>query len=337
MSALNVCFIQVANYHTEILGVFMHLLKQHNLYLYHPHTQTSNFSYLQHYEKALQVKVNTVRVVVPSKYDIIIFLTAREAPQFRQINRKHNHNKVRAICHCVGDITPQFHNVALSPLLKLPFIVPFAPDQRSMVKALTTWPPRRLELVAIGWSSSNHAHKTYDQVETFMRQLPSMCFLTIFASRNVPAMSNKIKTLPRVKLIINAKANTLMAAAQRAHFILTLDKLGGFYHTQGLSGAVPIALRFAVPLLCTVKLASIYKLKGALTYKRNLNECCEELSNMTLTTYQQLLAHMINSDIPQIERANRAAASTIFTKTSFCSWFIVSSILSSLSQTCRRN
>jgi hypothetical protein len=71
---------------------------------------------------------------------------------------------------------------------------------------------------------------------------------------------------------------------------MTLDRKNQFYHTTGLSGAIPLSFTLGIPLIMTEKLKVKYEFTSPLTYKQHVKELIRTLVTMSSGAYTQLQA-----------------------------------------------
>lgn len=99
---------------------------------------------------------------------------------------------------------------------------------------------------------------------------------------------------------IGLDTQQMMNLLQCVKFLLPLARKGGWFHTQRLTGTIPLSLNMNVPLICDHILNDIYKLEGNVIYDFDDNDdnflrIFDSTLNMPEKEYENLVKKVINT------------------------------------------
>ena len=272
---MNILIIQAQKYHTEILGGILELLKnsiKHKLYIDILYVNHKNFIdiYKKNYEnnKMIIKKIkqkdenqlyNTLDKI-NSKYDLFIYLTA---PDFIYSTPS---NKSILISHSIYDI-PELKKtkakiIAISALYKKYkiqyFNNVFIPKNINKDKDKDK-DNKRLNLLIVGLNNE----KDKDLLLKILKYKKQGYYENININIiNYSVLSSKINKYNKYfKAYINISSIKFLNIIQKSDYILTMIPFNGsVYHTSQLSGIIPLALSYGIPMIIDNKTVKIYNL-----------------------------------------------------------------------------
>lgn len=275
---MKICFVQIEDYHTEVLGFFIQNFINDELYLYHPHYH-SPFNSVSFYQKAFDKTVSQVDSVIEDMYDMIVILTSREHKLFNIKNK----NKYLLICHVNTEVYDDFLQMSLTPLIEKTSFCNLP------VYYIENNETRKNIIGIIGLSRYNIEKKDIFDLYGFVKKTVNYQFFIY--SRPEPKLIMFFSSLPNITFRSNCPTENMITELKCAKFIMTVDKEGQFYQTTGLSGSIPLALSLNVPLIMSEKLNNIYELYGVITYDKTAHEIVDTINQIDDTVYNQLLQY----------------------------------------------
>ena len=82
----------------------------------------------------------------------------------------------------------------------------------------------------------------------------------------------------------------MIKSLRRAKFILPLAKKGGWFYWQRLTGSIPLAINFNIPMIMDNELAKIYELENtSITYENSMSEIMDDILGIKDEEYYKLV------------------------------------------------
>lgn len=108
----------------------------------------------------------------------------------------------------------------------------------------------------------------------------------IWIKNKKPFLNNNDK----IKLFSGLSAPDLLEKLKECKFVLPIAKKNGWFHTQRLTGSIPLAINFNIPLIIDRKLSEIYNFEDhCLIYENNIKELFNDILNMKDNEYYNLI------------------------------------------------
>lgn len=273
----NLLIYQNQNMHTEVIGMIMHNFSEFNIYVFHPHYDSSSNS-IPYYENIFKKKVIYTNDICEEFYDIIIVLTSGEINSLNPIYPY----KYILINHENGTVNNNFFNVSLTPIVKSNYtILPIYEYINNNT--------RNNQISIIG-SLQNH-QRDIPNIFKLISNFP-MYRICLFTRCIDP--KNKKTFMDYKNFIIFEKNDTtsMINEIRKSKFVYTADTLN--YTEKGirggiLTGMVPIALNNNIPLIMTKRLNLIYNLQGVIEYEQDIMELETFLTNLDANKYNDLV------------------------------------------------
>lgn len=194
-----------------------------------------------------------------------------------------NTRQMIAICHVPRYHTAECPNLALSPLLKpLPWLLPVFEDL-----PVRDADARRPTVCCMGLLEERY----YQIIPTLARALPDHEF-RLFVRAAHPTCVEALAGLPNVNIAVGVGTDEMMEYLATSRYLLVLDHPEGRYRKDRLSGAIPIGLNLAVPMVMSQQLADLYEIRdGVVTYDDVPDdELAERMSQIDAEAYRALIA-----------------------------------------------
>lgn len=269
--------IQFSNKHTEIFGTFIEIIKKYEwvLTIYY-NLDNDEYTFLKYYEKIFG-KLD-IRPISQINYDIDIFIITSSS------DYKNNSDIIEQIAN--KSIFIHHQKLHHKPFMKKTITVSPVIQIADMSLNEYILPVYR-NYKHIHYKSSHSSSKTVfgiiggirilrngvptdrdlNQLKNFIEAHPDKNYEFWFFMRKWDwiGISNRHKFLANNPKIVSFSGLSTEQMIKRLHyvkFILPLSKNGGWFYNQRLTGSIPIAINFNIPLVIEEKLATIYGLEN---------------------------------------------------------------------------
>lgn len=269
--------IQFSNKHTEIFGTFIEILKKYDwpLTIYY-NLESDEYTFLKYYEKIFG-KLD-IRPISELNYDLDLFIIASSS------DYKNNANAIEQIAHKSIFIHHQkFHHrpfmkktITVSPVIQTTemsvneYILPVYRNYKH-IHYKSSYSSSKTVFAVVGGirihTNGVPTDRDLTQLRHFIEAHPDDNYEFWFFMRKWDwiGISKRHKFLANNPKIIGFAGLTTEQMIKHLHhvkFILPLSKKGGWFYNQRLTGSIPIAINFNIPLVIEEKLAAIYGLEN---------------------------------------------------------------------------
>ena len=304
--------IQLTKKHTEIFGTFIELILKNNwtLTIYY-NLFTDEYSYLPYYyylfNKEIPLKPTGQLVLDTDNIDYYIYASASDhnrmserfkTPEFysKSIYVQHQNYHLKDFMK---------NNLIVSPVINLKYTNPqyILPIYKSYKKLHYKNPDNKLILAIIGGIRSSSTGKILDRninlITDILEKYPNQNYEFHFFMRkwDLIAICRKMPFLEnhsKIKTFSGLSTPELIKKLRCAKFILPIAKKNGWFYNQRLTGSIPFAINFNIPLLIDRKLAEIYNLQNyCYLYEDNLTEIFDDILNMDINNYHKYIEKIV--------------------------------------------
>jgi len=197
-----------------------------------------------------------------------------------------NSRQTIAICHLQQNVTTECRNLAFSPLVgTLPWLLPVI-DGLPIRSASA----RNPAICCMGLLEERY-YQIIPEMALAMRDVT----FRLFVRQAHPACMSLLAQLPNVVVAIGEGTESMMEYLTSSRYLLILDHEDSRYRQDRLSGAIPVGLNLAVPMVMSRELASVYDIRaGVVTYQGTPDaDLVRRLASITPDEYAKLVADMI--------------------------------------------
>lgn len=292
---MNIAIIQLANYHTEVMGTILQVLNDiynnSHFHLFVPSNTTSYLSYYIHNIPNIQYTVhpnNMTAVCNQSHIDLYVWLTSREC--VGKLRSNDERNKTIAIAHVPKEVLPSVTNLVLSHLSyrkvpKISTILPIFVPPKTIINNITERP---IIITLIGASDYSYKAKDFDTLRRIHDNLPHNIRIQII-TRSGHNIINLMKLCPKYIVKLNCDTKLFMESVLNSHFLLTLFKPNSWYHQDRMSGSFPLSFSYGLPLITDRATKDSYGLSDDhIIYDNDITllDAINTISHMTNDEYQ---------------------------------------------------
>jgi hypothetical protein len=317
---MNVAIYQKKPWHTEVMGVFMELCKLEHIKMTIYNEYSNNVDYIHYYcnlfnyDKKLIKPCSELNSINAKNHDIIIFTTAEDSINYSSI--KDVKNKIIFVDHGAFPLRIfTKRHIVMSPLVinKLKKSEHFN-DMRidcmlPIIKSYNNYTIKKKNVFGIlGYfyhcinnSELLTQRDALDLIHTLDKFKYADFEIEIYLRVPPPIIHKKHKILfdaikqksDKVTIFWELPTNKLVDRIRKCKFLLPLAHKGGCYHTERLTGILPMAISNNIPLVVDLKIKEIYNLKGVLVYKESLSEAMAQMLLIDDDKYENLIKKII--------------------------------------------
>ena len=261
--------IQFSNKHTEIFGTFIEILKKYDwpLTIYY-NLESDEYTFLKYYEKSFgKLDIHPISEI---NYDLDLFIIASSS------DYKNNTTIIEQIAHKSIFIHHQkiHHRSFMKKTITVSPVIQTAemPTNEYILPVYRTSYSSSKTVFAVVGGIRIHGNgvptdRDLTQLKTFIETHPDDNYEFWFFMRKWDwiGISKRHKFLANNPKIVSFAGITTEQMIKHLHhvkFILPLSKKGGWFYNQRLTGSIPIAINFNIPLVIEEKLATIYGLEN---------------------------------------------------------------------------
>ena len=307
--------IQIAKKHTEIFGTFYELILKNNwdLTVYYDldqdeYTFVTYYNKLFNYEKPIKRSKQFIEDI--DDLDFLIFASSsdeyRLPEEYKNMNIAH---KCIFVHHQAVHIFPYMvRNITVTPVIQTPhlnstlseYLLPIYKTYKSL-----HWKPVTNKIIfgIVGAIRGVNNGKTVDRnlnlVNEIITKYPDgnyefWFFMRKWDWRWICRKYKFLRENPKIIGFPGLKTENMIKVLHQVKFILPLSKKGGWFYWERLTGSIPLAINFNIPLLIDRELAEIYGLQDySICYDEWISEVYEKLINMTDEEYYQIIVKLV--------------------------------------------
>jgi hypothetical protein len=197
-----------------------------------------------------------------------------------------NSRQTIAICHLLQNMTTECRNLAFSPLVRqLPWLLPVTAGL-----PIRSASARERTICCMGLLEERY----YQIIPELARAMPDTTF-RLFVRQAHPKCMALLSPLANVAVAIGEGTDSMMEYLASSRYLLILDHEESRYRQDRLSGAIPLGLNLAVPMVMSSELAQLYDIRaGVVTYPGTPDAgLAQRLASITPAEYERLVADMV--------------------------------------------
>ena len=238
---MRIAIVQLANYHTEIMGAILQLF--HSLYdeaQFEMYVPSDHNSYLSYHVKQLpsltyNVHPNNMHEVRKLEYDLYIWLTSREC--VGKITSDNERRKTIVVAHVPKEILPSVNNIVLSHLTyrkvkSIQTIMPISIPKVNVISHISEEYP--ITVIIIGANDYSYKAKDFNALTRIINDIPSNIRIKIL-SRSGSNIRSLLNRYPQLIGRLDLPANDFIDEITNSHYILTLFNHNSWYHKDRIS------------------------------------------------------------------------------------------------------
>lgn len=307
--------IQLAKKHTEILGTFYEIILKNkwDLTVFFD-LEDDNYTFIPYYNKlfnyTIPIRKGRDFESEMDNFDFLIFASSSDDCRFQEYMRNPNiSHKCIFVHHQAIHIKPyMIRNISVTPLVTndhlnstvSQYILPVYKSYKAI-----HWKPisNKVIFAVIGAIRGVNSGKTVDRdlnlVQEVLNAYPEGNYeFWFFMRKNDWAwIARKHKWLRENKRVVafpGLKTENMIKVLHQAKFILPLAKKKGWFYWERLTGSIPLAVNFNIPLLIDRELAAIYGLQDcSMCYENSILEIYENLIKMSDDNYYQYIVKIV--------------------------------------------
>ena len=312
---INFALIQLTKKHTEIFGTFIEIILKNkwNLTIY-CNLESDEYTFVKYYKslffKDLQIKHTSFLSNDTDIFDYFIFATASDDNKIPDIFKKSElSNRCIYIQHQASQYKHfMLKNITVSPVIKSPDLSESNPEMILPIyksyKKLHWKPSSKTTIFAvIGGIRCNPAGKVFDRnldlITDLLNKYPDGDYEFWFFMRKWDWLGiiKKFKFLkehPKIFGFAGLDTEELIKSLHRVKYILPLGKKKGWFYWERLTGSIPLAINFNIPLILDKELAQIYGLEDySFCYENNLIEIYDKIMEINNDEYFKLIENSV--------------------------------------------
>ena len=306
--------IQISKKHTEIFGTFIEIILKNKweLTIFYD-LDSDEYSFVKYYNSLFDNKLN----IKPTSYLLdqienidYLIITSSSDEKYLNNNIKYDlSHKCIYIQHQAAQWKPfMLKNIMVSPVIKseeldntvCESILPIYREYKNL-----HWKPNSGKVIfaVIGGVRFNQHGKLFDKnidlIKEFINKYPDGNYEFWFFMRkwDWTALYKKYKFLknnPKIFGFPGLKTEELIKSLHRVKFILPIAMKKGWFYWERLTGNIPIAINFNIPIILDHELAQIYKLEEyAICYEESLTEIYDYAINMNNNDYYEYVEKIV--------------------------------------------
>jgi len=303
--------IQISRKHTEILGTFIEIILKNkwDLTIYY-NLEQDEYTFVKFYnqlfEKELNVKPTNQLIENIEEIDYFIFASSTDEAKMPEIFKKNElAYKTIYVQHQAAHFFPfMLKNIMVSPVIhseeldktKTTYMLPIYKTYKKL-----HWSPLNKTTIfaVIGGIRANQYGKIFDRnldmIQEILQKYPKGNYEFWFFMRKWDWIwiSRKYKFLrenPKIFGFPGLETDLMIKSLRRAKFILPLAKKGGWFYWQRLTGSIPLAINFNIPMVMDRELAQIYGLENtSVIYENSMSEIMDDILDMKDEEYYKLV------------------------------------------------
>ncbi len=288
---MKLAYYEENNYHTEIFGTFLYYAFLNNIQItvFNDNDKSGYISYYKNIHN-FDLKMTCELEQLHTNFDNIIIGTSSSINNLKCIESSVSH-KLIYVCHLLEDVNHP-KNIVLTPLNKLNSNTHYVLPIHNFITNTVTHPKKKNIITLIGRFKDDNRN-TKDIIETITK-CPELNYEIHIYSRHKKFVPNSLFNLAKIypaRLKIYLKFNTtdLEKRITESKFLVTLATKNSWYHKDRLSGVIPLAFNYNIPLILDDELNKIYNFTSSVVYNESLMDKIQYITNMSDDEYIELI------------------------------------------------
>lgn len=303
-----IAYYEENNYHTEILGTFVEYFHNNGVHLT-IFNDGDKSEFILYYKKYFNFEVKKTGELMNeyNKYKYIIMGTGDETTKLNIIYESIR-EKIVPIYHILSNINVHIYqkNIVLTPLN-----IVNKSNQYILPIYNVNCGARNIEVknifALIGRFKDNNRDTT-ELIELVEKNRSDDYEIHLYI-RNKKFIPNSLMNLSKkypknLKISIGVKTIELEKRLMKTKFMISLISYDSCYHKDRLSGIIPLAYNFNIPLLIDDITNNIYGLKSSIVYKKSINEIFSKLLEINHDEYKVIINNMLTEKNKIIKNNN---------------------------------
>lgn len=294
-----IAYYEEKDCHTEIFGMFLYNLKDSNFTLYNDKDKSDYVSYFKKFTN-YETKPTDKFLEEYKSFDLIIIGTSSDTKKIKHIlNEYEIKNKTYLIVHLKEELDSLDYNdniIALTPLninLKYKRSKYILPIHNYYTETIT----KKENILSIVGRFKN-GNRDINGLVSLIKNHNDKNFRVHLFSRHQKFVPKEIfelnKEYPnKIKIFLGLDGKELEKRLVKSKYLLPLAKIDDIYHQDRMSGSIPLAFNYNVPLIIDKKLNDIYDFTSTITYENKLEELIDIINDDNEIKYQKILFDFI--------------------------------------------
>lgn len=313
---MHIALVQLTKKHTEIFGTFIEIiLKQGWTLSIYYNIMTDEYSFVPYYLYLFNTNIPIKSTGYLSEdidnIDKIIWTSSSDDNRMQDYFKTPEYaNKSIFVQHQSAHLKDfMYKNIIVSPVIsseKLNATMPvyMLPIYKSYKKLHYKRSPDGKIIFAIlggirGTTSGKILDRNLDLIKDVIEEFPHANYEFQFFMRKwdwiwICKKKPFLKECPKIRAFSGLQTPEMIKQLRYAKFILPIAKKNGWFYYQRLTGSIPFAINFNIPLIMDIKLAQIYNLeKCCPTYDTSILEIFKEIMNMNDLQYYKYIEEIV--------------------------------------------
>jgi len=313
---MHIALIQLTKKHTEIFGTFIEIILKNNwdLTIYY-NLMVDEYSFVPYYlylfKKEITIKPTGYLTEDIDNIDYFIWTSSSDDNRMSDLFKSHKFaNKSLFVHHQSAHLKDfMYKNIIVSPVIKSQKLDALNPAYiLPIYKSYNKLHYKRREdgkiIFAIlggirGTNSGKILDRNLDLIADIIEEFPYANYEFQFFMRKwdwiwICKKRPFLKNNPKIVAYSGLQTPEMIKQLHYAKFILPIAKKNGWFHWQRLTGSIPFAINFNIPLIMDKKLAQIYRLENSsIIYNESLLEIFSDIINMQDTEYFKYIENIV--------------------------------------------
>jgi hypothetical protein len=303
MTTFNIAYYEENEYHTEILATFLEPFKNNKNVKIIIYNNRDKSGYVEYFKNIYnyEVKQNELLNNDYMIFNIIIFGSKADIKKLSIENYNIN-TTLLFINHLKHDLQntnniEKIKNIVLTKINKINQNINYLLPLNDCYNITTI---KNKNIIGLVGRFKDNNRDIKDLLNSIKYIIDNNIDIEIrLYSRHIKFIPNEIIEISKISNKVRIFYKISMDEMVKKHlnkikYFIPLIKNNSVYHKDRLSGAIPFAYNYNIPLIIDEKTNQIYELKNVLQYKNSLIEILDTIQNINNDDYNKLLNNMIN-------------------------------------------
>jgi hypothetical protein len=297
--------IQFSNKHTEIFGTFIEILKKYNLlFTIYYNLDKDDYTFLKYYEKIFgKLEIKKCNEINYS-HDFFIITSSSDEKNYTDIINRISHKSIYVHHQKAHHKSFMNKTITVSPVINTTgfkineYILPIYKIYKKV-----HWKKTDKTVFGIiggirGLKNGNTFDKDLNLIKKFIEKYPNdnyefWIFMRKWDWIGITRYHSFLLKNPKIIAFPGLSTEKLINKLHKVKFILPLSKKDGWFYNQRLTGSIPFAINFNIPLIIETNLAKLYSLEDcSFCYNDSLDEFANIL-NIDNTDYYNKIIELV--------------------------------------------
>lgn len=299
--SINIAYYEESQSHTEIFGFILYIIKDknYNMTLFNDKDMSDYANYFKKFYNYDTKKTDEL-ISLHEKYDKIIIGSSCDMNKIKNNTSLFENikNKIIYIVHIkehLLEINDNSNIIVLTPINVISkntlYFLPIHGFYDNTIY-------KKKNILSIIGQCHRNYKRNIQSVITFITKYPNEDYTFHFYSRSKSLVSPKLIEMEnqypdRIKIFIGLNGNSLEHHITNSKFILPLVPKDSIYHKDRITGSIPLAYNYNVPLVIDTQLKEIYQIKSCIEYKNDISEVIDVILNLSDGDYTNMVNNFI--------------------------------------------